>query len=67
MSCYSYTSNSPVILTNIEYIHNIINANLTFSYNSIAWICEFPVNSQLKVYTKESSIDPEVLLVENTH
>ena len=67
MSCYSYTSNSPVILTNIEYIHNIVNANLTFSYNSIAWICEFPVNSQLKVYTKESSIDPEVLLVENTH
>lgn len=67
MSCYSYTSNNPVILTNIEYIHTIINTGLNYSYNSIAWICEFPVNSQLKVFTKESSLDPEVLLVENTH
>lgn len=66
MTCYSYTSNNPVLLTNVEYVHTV-TGSLTYSYNSISWICEFPESSQLKVYSRASALATETLLIQNTN
>jgi len=66
MTCYSYTSNNPVLLTNVEYVHTV-TGSLTYSYNSIAWICEFPESSQLKVYSRASALAAETLLIQGTN
>lgn len=66
MTCYSYTSNNPVLLTNVEYVHTV-TGSLTYSYNSISWICEFPESSQLKVYSRASALAAETLLIQNTN
>lgn len=66
MTCYSYTSNNPVLLTNVEYVHTV-TGSLTYSYNSISWICEFPESSQLKVYSRASALATETLLIQDTN
>ena len=65
MTCYSYLSNSSLLLTNIEFVHTI-TSSLTYSYNSIAWICEFPEDLQLKIYRRASALGTETLLIQNT-
>jgi len=66
MPCYSYNDGNPVFYAdNIEKVYSASGA--TYSYSDIYWICEFPVTSQLKVYTRASAGAEETQLIENTH
>lgn len=65
MACYSYSSNA-----NINYNNNIeivypVSGN-SYSFSSIAWICEFPVYEQILVYTKPTVNGIETLKIYNT-
>lgn len=66
MPCYSYNDGNPVFYAdNIEKVYSASGA--TYSYSDIYWICEFPVTSQLKVYTRASAGAEETQLIEGTH
>jgi hypothetical protein len=65
MPCYSYSDGNPVFYAdNIEKVYSASGA--TYSFSDINWICEFPVTSQLKVYTRASAGAEETQLIENT-
>lgn len=65
MACYSYNSGDPILYNNnIEVVYNV---GSTLSFSSIAWLCEFPVNEQLAVYSRPTPGGAETLLIENTN
>jgi hypothetical protein len=65
MACYSYNSGNPILYNNnIEVVYNV---GSTLSFSSIAWLCEFPVNEQLAVYSRPTPGGVETLLIENTN
>jgi hypothetical protein len=65
MACYSYSSNANINYNNnIEIVYAV--SGTSYSFSSIAWICEFPVNEQILVYTKPSLTGTETLKIYNT-
>jgi hypothetical protein len=65
MACYSYSSGLQVYFNNnIEKVHTA--SGTTYSYSEISWVCEWPVNEQLLVYTRSGPAGAETLKVLNT-
>jgi len=64
MPCYSYTNANPVLFTNVISTQTVSGA--TYSYSTLALICEFPVDDQLQVFKKNSTTNAEVQLVYTT-
>jgi len=66
MPCYSYISNNPITFVgNVEIVTSYSGSGY-YSYSTLAWICEFPIADQLKVYTRPTVGSPETLLVQGT-
>jgi Phage T7 tail fibre protein len=65
MPCYSYLSGNPILFNN--NVEVVIAVGGAYSYSTIAWVCEFPVNEQLKVYKRVSVGSGDILLIETTH
>lgn len=65
MPCYSYLSGNPILFNN--NVEVVITVGGAYSYADIAWVCEFPVNEQLKVYKRVSVGSGDILLIETTH
>ena len=65
MPCYSYLSGYPISFNN--NIEVVIAVGSPYTYDSIAWVCEFPVNDQLKVYKRATIGGTDILLIETTH
>ena len=65
MPCYSYLSGYPISFNN--NIEVVIATGGSYSYSTIAWVCEFPVNDQLKVYKRATIGGTDILLIETTH
>lgn len=50
MPCYSYLGNNIInFVGNVEVTH-IFNGPGNYSFNTLQWICEFPLTDQLRVY-----------------
>ena len=65
MTCYSYTSGDPILYNNnVEVVFTASGVN--YSFSSISWICEFPVTSQLAVFTRPTPSGTETLQVQGT-
>lgn len=64
MPCYSFSNNTALSAGNIEIVYTA--SGTTYSYNNLAWICEFPISSQLKVYTRANEAGSETLKILNT-
>lgn len=66
MPCYSYMSNNPVTFVgNVEVI-KVSTGPGSYSYSTLTWICEFPMQDQLKIYTRTAEGQPETLLILTT-
>jgi len=70
MPCYSYSANNVInFVGNVEivlsYTGNGVGVN--YSYSTLTWICEFPVQDQLKVYSRIAAGNPETELVQGTN
>lgn len=65
MVCYSYTSGDSIFYSNnVEVVYTVTALN--YSFSSLAWLCEFPVNDQLDVFYRTDALGTEVLKTEIT-
>lgn len=69
MPCYSYSANNVInFVGNVEIVLSYTGngAGVHYSYSTLAWICEFPIQDQLRVYSRISAGNPETELVQGT-
>lgn len=66
MPCYSYTNNASILASNIESVYTVTTSTTNFSFASLNWICEFPVATQLQIYTRAGVGQTETLKILNT-
>jgi hypothetical protein len=64
MPCYDYLTTNSSLFTNTEVTLPI--SGTTYSYNSLYWICNYSVSTQLKVFKKNSTTSNTVQLILNT-
>lgn len=64
MPCYDYLTTNPSLFTNTEVTLPV--SGTTYSYNSLYWICNYSVSTQLKVFKKNSTTSNTVQLILNT-
>jgi hypothetical protein len=72
MPSYSYTSGVPIGISALnpttgQFIEVVFSANgTTYSYSCVAWLPEIPIEDQVLVFTRPSSIGPETSLINGT-
>ena len=64
MPCYDYTNPLSSLFTNTE-VTLPVNGTI-YSFNSLYWICNFSLTTQLKVFKKNSGTNATVELILNT-
>ena len=65
MPCYNYSNNDPVYFDpnmGLWSVEKVYAAGATYSYDTIATLCEIPAQDQLCVYTRANSTAPETKL-----
>jgi hypothetical protein len=64
MPCYDYTNPVSSLFTNTEVTLPV--SGTVYSFNSLYWICNFSLTTQLKVFKKNSGTNATVELILNT-
>lgn len=64
MPCYDYTNPVSSLFTNTEVTLPV--SGTTYSFNTLYWICNFSLTTQLKVFKKNSGTNTTVQLILNT-